>query len=288
MKIPEQFVSERLRDLVIIRRGAIASSQVLAALEQHRNRHALGIALKEGKRSSVSRLSVDEGGRQKPACGKFYPLPTWRSKISALFAPSRAVRTFQTAHRFQALGIKTAMPMASVERRRGGLLRESFLLMEDLSFLPGMPEYLSREFTPPLTMQAWQKKHHFIKEFAEFVRALHLKGVYQADFKTTNIFVEELPEGGMVFYLVDLDQVKFCRTVSMRRKIKNLCQINTSLPAVITLADRIRFYRSYWRKPRLTASDRPLITRLIRMSGKRNPQWHPRFGLDAARIRQWQ
>lgn len=288
MEIPEQYVCERHENLLMIRRSTLASSRVLAALEQHRGRHVLATLLKEGKRSSVARLSFPDGESQEFACGKHYPLPTWRSRISTFLATSRAMRSFRTAHRFQTLGIRTAMPLALIERRSGGVLRESFLLMEDLSFLPGMPEYLTREFSPPLSKEAWRKKEQFIKDFAHYIQELHRKGVYQSDFKTTNVFVKELSEGRREFYLIDLDQVKICRKVSTRRIIQNLCQINTSLPAVITLADRVRFYRFFWGKTSLTAQDRSLMTRLIRMSWKRNPQWHPRFGLDAARIREWQ
>lgn len=288
MKTPEQFVSERHRNLLIVRRSTLASSLVLAAFEQQRNRQARGSVLKEGKRSSVALLPFPKGEGKQCVCGKYYPLPPWPRRLGTFLVPSRAMRSFRTALRFQALGIKTAMPLALIEKRDFGLLQESFLLMEDLSPLPGMPEYLAQHFSPPLAKDVQVRKKQCIRDFAHFLRKIHEMGVYQTDFKTTNIFVEELPGGRTDFHLVDLDQVVISRKVSVRGRVKNLCQINTSLPAVITLADRLRFYQFYWGKTGLTSQDRRLIRRIIRMSGKRNPEWHPRFRLDAARIRGWQ
>jgi hypothetical protein len=288
MNVQEHYLTERQQSLRITRSDTVPPSLVRAALEQHRNRHVLGVVLKEGKRSSVTLLRFPWEGKQYSLCCKQYSLPTWPIKLRASLLPSRSRRSFDAARHFLQAGIQTARPLAVIEKRCCGILQESFFLMEDISSLPGMPEYIARNFSPPLSKDLLRRKKQFIEDFARFLREVHQKGVYQTDFKTTNIFVEEFPGGTTGFWLVDLDQVVFSRRVSLRRRLKNLCQLNTSLPAVITLEDRLRFYRSYWEKTRLDTRDRKVIAEILRASQKRNPHWHPRFRMDADQIRGWQ
>jgi hypothetical protein len=124
--------------------------------------------------------------------------------------------------------------------------------------------------------------------FAAYLALLHQKGIYQTDFKTTNIFVCQDRGKETSFCMIDLDHIALTKKVPLKRKAKNLLQINTSVPATITLADRMRFYHHYTGQGKLTTRDKMLIRGIIRQSWKRNPHWHPRFGMGAKRIREWQ
>ena len=92
----------------------------------------------------------------------------------------------------------------------------------------------------------------------------------------------------LVCPLIDLDKVIFGKKVSNRRRIKNLVQINTSIPGTITLIDRMRFFHLYTGKNHLKKEDKEIIRKIIRLSWKRNPHWHPRFGIDSKKIVRWQ
>jgi len=70
--------------------------------------------------------------------------------------------------------------------------------------------------------------------------------------------------------------------------MKNLIQINTSIPNEITLTDRMRFFHHYSGKRQLEKMDKKLLGKIVRLSWKRNPHWHPRFKMGAGRIREWQ
>jgi len=83
-----------------------------------------------------------------------------------------------------------------------------------------------------------------IEVVADVFRRLHEEGVYHADMKAVNLFLRERGDASSVV-LADFDRVEFDRTVTVRRRIKNLAQLSASVAICISLADRLRFFRAY-------------------------------------------
>jgi len=247
-----------------------------------------GDIVKEGPKSTVYLLPVTLDGGKRNTCVKHYKFQGWVNSLKNIFVPSRALNSLETAEIFHFLGIKTARPLAVLIRGKRFIPKESILIMEDISQYEGLPEYIEKNFSPPLSKDNLRQKRIFIRQFAHFLSQLHDKGVCQNDFKTTNVFVDEDSTEKKDFLLIDLDQVLFLKRISKRRKIKNLVQINTSIPWEITLADRLRFFHHYTGRKRLEKEDKQMIQSIIRLSWKRNPRWHPRFRMGAGKIREWQ
>jgi len=274
----------------ILRRETVSQSEVLAIINQYEKDKAKQgeKPLKEGDKASISLFPALVGGKKRNLCLKHYK---FRGRLRALqntFRSSRAVKVLKAAEAFLNLEVKTAIPLAVVEKRKLFFLDESFLIMEDISQNLGIPEYIEENFSPSLTKGQVHQKRTFILQFASYLSLLHQKGIYQTDFKTTNIFAHEDALGKTVFWMIDLDNIVFAKDVSLRRKAKNLLQINTSIPAAITLSDRLRFFHHYTGREKLTEKDKMLIRRIIGWSWKRNPHWHPRFKMGARKIREWQ
>lgn len=287
MNLPDSFITEQHGDLRIRRSETVSQSEVLAIIKQHEGNKAKK-ALKEGAKSSISLFPALVGGEERNVCLKHYGS---RGRLRALqdaFRPSRAIKSLQTAEAFRNLGVKTATPYAVIERRKHLFVEESFLIMEDISQNHGIPEYMEENFSPPLTKGQFHEKRRFISHFASYLSFLHQKGIYQTDFKTTNVFARQDAPGNTLFWMIDLDHVVFARELSSQRRAKNLVQINTSVPAVMTLTDRMRFFHQYTGREKLSAEDKRFIRGIIRSSWERNPHWHPRFKMGARRIREWQ
>lgn len=290
MKLPDHFIIEKHSGLRILRRKTVSQSEVLAIITQYEKNTAKGreSALKEGAQSSLCLFPALVGGERRNLCLKHYRSRDKLRSFQDALRLSRAAKSLKAAEAFLSLGINTAKPLAAIERRKHFLLEESFLIMEDISQHVGFPEYIEKNFSLPLTKQQIYHKRAFILHFAAYLSFLHQNGIYQTDFKTTNIFAQEDMLERTLFWMIDLDHVVFARKLSARRKAKNLLQINTSVPAAMTLADRMRFFHYYTGRAKLTTKDKQFIKRIIRWSWKRNPHWHPRFKLEAKRIRQWQ
>ena len=69
------------------------------------------------------------------------------------------------------------------------------------------------------------QRRDLIRLFARFMSDLHGKGVFHADLKTCNIMVTAPDEGSAVrFSLLDYDEVKFARDVSIEEGSRISCR----------------------------------------------------------------
>lgn len=290
LRLSDQFIQEEQHGWSVWRRNSLARSIVLRILDtlRHQADAQRSACMKDGRKACVFLLQVLHEGKKHRFCVKQYRQGAGLNIFRRIFPASRAFNSVQAAEILLRQGIRTALPLVMARQKSRLFSKEWFLVMEDLSIHEGFPEYIEKQFLPPLLEERFALKRKFIKEFACFLRQLHERGIFQTDFKTTNVFVEETSTGERVFWLIDLDQVSFLKTLSSQQVVKNLGQINTSIPWMITLADRLRFYHYYCGKKTLDTADRELLARVIHVSDKRYSHWHPRFRLGAQTIRMWQ
>ena len=50
------------------------------------------------------------------------------------------------------------------------------------------------------------------------------------------------------FFFLDFDKVSFEENITIRKRIKIMTQINLSTPRLITLTDRLRFLKEYFKQ----------------------------------------
>ncbi len=80
------------------------------------------------------------------------------------------------------------------------------------------------------------------KAFGSLIGALHKRKIYHADLKASNIKADL---SGPNFFFLDTDRVEQRRTLSRRKRLKNLVQINTSIPLRVSRGDRMVFLEAY-------------------------------------------
>lgn len=110
-----------------------------------------------------------------------------------------------------------------------------------------------------------EEQRGLVRVFARFMATLHATGVFHSDLKTCNILVSDSPASQELsadaesngsgkawierrrvrFFLLDYDDVRFCRGVSLKRRTKNLTQLFLSTPLAIGAAQRLRFLSEY-------------------------------------------
>jgi tRNA A-37 threonylcarbamoyl transferase component Bud32 len=109
-----------------------------------------------------------------------------------------------------------------------------YVAMEDLT---GSGAELDRYLDKAYDSMNKDEKTMFIKEFSRFLALLFKKKIAHRDLKGCNIFV--LKDGR--FLLLDVEDILF--TVIDEERLKRmLVQLNTTIPARISVKDRIRFY----------------------------------------------
>ena len=244
------------------------------------NKHILSFkiksdnVIKSSSKTGITQIRVANENTES-VCIKEYRYPSFLKKIIYSFFRSSARKAWFAAHGILALNFLTPQPIALIEEKRFSMLKRSFLIMEDISdFLPCY-KYVSEKFScyDKVTVE---KKQIFVSCLAASLRQFHDSGVYHSDLKGSNIMITELPDTWNIFY-IDLDRVYFNKRITLKKKIKNLTQLNASMPNCITYTDRLRFYRTYTGIKKLNDKDKQILRSIIQFSIQRNHFWKPKL-----------
>jgi aminoglycoside phosphotransferase (APT) family kinase protein len=185
--------------------------------------------------------------------------------LETVFSLHRGKRAWNAARFLQSIEVPCPELIGLVEERKFGLPRASYLLMKEIPGALQLDHYLAREFfrvNQRLTREEIRRKRNLIHAGAAALRAFHAKRVYHKDLSAKNLLVKSGDGRPILFYCVDLDAINVPWRLSMRRKIKNLAQLN-GVPGCVTATDKLRFYKQYFRLENLAFKDK-IIIRLIR------------------------
>jgi serine/threonine protein kinase len=83
-----------------------------------------------------------------------------------------------------------------------------------------------------------------IVSLARFLRHMHDQGVAHIDLSPRNILIRT-GAGGLEFFLLDYEDVRFAAHLSRRRRLDNLNHLHERTVRLISLRDRLRFLREY-------------------------------------------
>ncbi len=236
MKNSSQFYQVRLPRLRISARRILPLEEVQAVLRdfQRAYREHPEEALKNAPESVVIKL---ENARQIPLCVKWYRKRGRLDSLKEWARGGRALRAWKAGNGLAARGISIATPYAMAKTPEGG-----YLLMEIAEGI-GLDRLMSRLVA--LKGETVRRlKRNLADSLGYFVGTLHAKGIYHADMKACNVLASTENETPSL-KLIDYDYVKFFDTLPAKFVIKNLVQINTSVPKEISRSLRFRFLRAY-------------------------------------------
>lgn len=249
--------------LKFFHRKEFTRESVLDALEAYNKSSGNGgDVLKSTKKTSLSIVDTPQG----KICVKRYRNLGMVDRIKSRLGVSRARRAWVTGNGLVVRNIPTSAPLALVEGAD-----EAFLISTALVDLPRIDYYILEHFKDPLKRPGLKRKEDFIKSFARAIRSLHDKKIYHGDLKACNVLVKELSQDKWEFYFIDYDKVVFDQDVPLRRRIKNLAQLHTSIPWCITWSDRMRFYQAYAEGTDDIRYKGEFLSEVMKESGKRIP-----------------
>lgn len=184
---------------------------------------------------------------------------------------SHAMRVWTGAARLRDAGFAAPEIVAVLERRRFGICTDSCAVAR---WVPGEP-----------LDQVWRASHGARRRaltvaFADYLRRLHLARLYPQDLRGANVLVVEGPDP--VFVLVDLDRVRRHRSLSWRRRRKNVVQVHRSVGRGAPRAARLRFLRRYLGAPS-RAELRRAVTEIVELSRIKDAEYARRRGETAGR-----
>jgi len=201
-------------------------------------------------------------------CVKQYRWVTAWARVKDCFRYSKGKASWIAANELFRKGISHLKPLAYIEKRHFGLLQESYFLMESPADYLEMDRYLIKAFGNGPSEAITPKKRPFILEFARCIGCLHRADIFHSDLKTCNILTRERA-GGWDFSFIDLDGVHLGTEVNAKRALRNLIQINCSIPGFLGYGDRVRFLERYLEVHPIPMRKRDVVNTVFEESRKR-------------------
>ena len=99
-------------------------------------------------------------GRAGGVVLKRYNLRKLTNLLKDLFRASKARRAFRKAYHLELAGVPTARPLATADRRLGGLLLRSYLLMEEIPDAQHLGQWRGDPYVAARTAAALLPKLH--------------------------------------------------------------------------------------------------------------------------------
>jgi tRNA A-37 threonylcarbamoyl transferase component Bud32 len=272
LKTSGSFVVERLGDNKLYRRREFDSDTIVNAVKRHNEiwgeRGAEVVKSKSG--GVLTTFSLSNGSDEKIYVKEFANTGFVRF-LETLFYVHRGKRAWKASHKLRLRGIPCAEPIALVEEGKPGLLRKSYLIMKEIPHALRLDAFLLERYfrvSDRLTHEEIVEKRSFVREGARALRHFHARNIYHKDFSAKNLLVNPERESTMQFYCVDVDSVQFPPRLSLRRRIKNLAQLN-GVSSCITMTDKIRFYKEYFEVHTLTPKHKLFIKIISLLSRRR-------------------
>ena len=193
---------------------------------------------------------------------------SWRYRLGSLVIQSGATRSLRGAMILREAGIRTARPIAAIEKRRCGMLTGSFYLSEEIANGKISTRYWCEDLRPLMGASGRIRRRAFVRGLAGLFERLHAGNVYHNDLKDFNILVApEEKTSDARFFLLDLEGVRRVNRLSRRRRIKNLVQLHRSLGKFVSRTDLLRFLTCYLGAERgVTAQLRTWVRAILEQS----------------------
>ncbi len=262
----------RRGDLAIEHRPDVSADLVVVAIARHQAHDRLGrdACEKWGPGSSVSRVALAEAGAPRDWAVKLHRWRGLRGALSDAWRGSRAVRARAGLARLTPCGVDSPELVAIAERRRAGIVLESWVLSEFRADAQPLPVALANGSL------ARGRRRALLAALGELVGTLHAAGVDHPDLKPSNLLVGS--DGALA--LLDLDALVPPRRLTWRRRVRALGQLEAyarDLHPWLSRSDRARVLCAYLaRNPSLRGERRRLAQQANAWAAQRVAEWSRR------------
>jgi hypothetical protein len=262
----------RRGDLAIQHRADLPAELVLAAIARHREHDGRGreACEKWGPGSSVSRVTLASGDERRDLAVKLHRWRGLRGALSDWWRASRAVRAGKGRARLTPCGVDSPALLAIAERRRAGVVLESWEVSEFRADAEPLPLALAKRGADLRSRRA------LLAALGDLVGVLHAAGIDHPDLKPSNLLVG--PDGALT--LLDLDALVPPRRLDWRRRVRALGQLEAyarDLAPGLARTDRLRALRAYLaRNPALHGARGQLAREAGAWADRRIAEWSRR------------
>ncbi|MBW1678596.1 MAG: hypothetical protein JRJ08_00380 [Deltaproteobacteria bacterium] len=214
--------------------------------------------IKKTSRSSVKEIVLSPERKSQSLIVKEYKSINLLSRLKAVFRISKARRAWINAHNLLMRGISTPVPVAFGEKKRWGIIRESFFITEKIPEAEASDFYLKE-----LSGNLRDLKKEFLIRLARQIRWMHQTGICHGDLKASNILVTILEEKPVIF-LVDPDGVKIRNKLGVKEIAKDLSRLRAAFSGILSQSEHEYFLAIYGRGNRFFQDNEKKIMKKVR------------------------
>lgn len=231
------------------------------------------VALFEGNTSETKRLpssdftqvhefEISLQGKKRRFVYKEFLFRNIRDRFSVVFRKSRAMRAWVGAELLMNHGFGTAIPVCVGEQKTWGPVKRNFLVTEAIGDAQGVDEFIKNHYSSVTGQEIFFQKRKLLKLLGETIGRLHSLGIFQGDLRPGNVLIQD--GDPQKIHLIDNERTRKYSTLSDRKRLKNLVQINLILAPTITRADRARFFYAYLEEnPGLILSKKEWMKKIV-------------------------
>ena len=243
LKESSVFSKQRFAGMKMFFRKGFNTDNYQELIEKHNNalvNNDRAVIMKRDSKTALTRFSSGNNTVLNVVV-KQYRAGCLGCLLKNIFRGSAGRKAWIAGNGLRVYGFNTPLPLALIEKRIFGIPINSYLLMEEVKDSLEMDRYILKHFD---NRKYLKKKIALINSFAKTLGKMHNQNIFHHDLKTCNIMVKEKGES-FDFTFLDFDKVSFDEGISIRKRVKNLMQINLSTPRLFALEDRLRFLKEY-------------------------------------------
>lgn len=201
-------------------------------------KHLVAVFPYEGTIIQAGRNSIkkiDHNGKSISVKSFKVPNP-FNAFVYKYIRKSKARRSFENAKKLLSLGINTPRPIGFLEHSNIFGIKDSYYACEHLN---------ATTLRKALSDDNSLNKDAVLEHYTAFMFELHQKGIEFIDSTAGNILLEEMADGTYLFYLVDINRMKFHPTpLSFFDRMKNLSKLTEETP-ILHQIERLysKFYK---------------------------------------------
>jgi hypothetical protein len=194
-----------------------------------------GKMISDGRRNVIKLFRLNDG----PINIKYYKFLYFSNRIIyRYFRKSKAQRSFEYAQILLKKGIGTPEPIAFYEHYSFISLGRSYYVSEHL--------YNDFTFRELLTTPELPDHETILRQFTYFCFVLHENGIEFLDHSPGNTLIKKTGEGNFRFYLVDINRMRFHKSMGFEQRMKNLKRLSTNKEIIEVMSHE---YAKWYDKP---------------------------------------
>ncbi|MBT3879154.1 MAG: hypothetical protein HON76_08570 [Candidatus Scalindua sp.] len=235
-----------------------------ALIEKHNNalvNNERTVIMKRDSKTILTRHTIKDDTIQNVVV-KQYKAGCLGRLLKNIFRGSAGRKAWVAGNGLRVYGFNTPLPLALIEKKLSGITTDSYVIMEEVKDSLEMDRYILKNSG---NLTGLRMKRELIRGFAKTLGEMHNHNIFHHDLKTCNIMVKEKGKS-FDFTFLDFDKVSFNDGITVRKRVKNLTQINLSTPRLFTFADRLRFLKEYLEQCNIMSEKKKILREIVNLS----------------------